>query len=140
MKRIFFHKTERLCSKKTIGALFASGETFLGYPLKVVFVKTQADQVSPVLAAFSVSKRNFKQAVKRNFLKRRMREAYRLNKNQFYSLLNEKESRLAVMFIFVGKEICEYELIKKGMTAALKKIVSKIDRNPSRETCDSGYL
>ncbi len=133
MKRFSLHKSERLCSQKTIGGLFTSGDTFLSYPLKVVFLRTEATQAYPALAAFSVSKRNFKRAVKRNLLKRRMREAYRLHKDQLYSVLDERGVFIAVMFIFVGKEVCEYDQIEKGMTAAIKKIASIIGRNPGKQ-------
>lgn len=126
MERFTFHKEERLCSQKIIGELFASGESFLIYPLKVVFLKTGLPDEVQAQAAFSVSKRNFKQAVRRNLLKRRMREAYRLNKPGFYHELASKNCRIALMFVYVGKDIFEYTLIEKSMISALKKIVSKI--------------
>ena len=98
MEGFTLHKEERLCSQKIIGDLFTSGESFLAYPLKVVFLKTDLDS-SPVQAAFTVSKRNFKRAVKRNLLKRRMREAYRLNKPGFYEVLVAKNIKLAIRFV-----------------------------------------
>lgn len=123
MPEYTFHKNERLCSRKIIGDLFTSGESFLIYPLKVVFLKTELPDEVQAQVAFSVSKRNFKRAVKRNLLKRRMREAYRLNKPGFYRKLAEKEARIAVMVIFVGKDIADYALIGKSMISALKKII-----------------
>jgi ribonuclease P protein component len=126
MKEFTFHKEERLCSQKVIGELFTSGESFLSYPLKVVFLKVELSQIYPAQAAFTVSKRNFKQAVKRNILKRRMRESYRLNKPGFYEELNSKNLRIALMFVYVGKEISEYAIIEKGMISAFKKLLAKI--------------
>jgi ribonuclease P protein component len=76
--------------------------------------------------AFTVSKRNFKRAVKRNLLKRRMREAYRLNKPAFYAEIAAKNASIALMFVFVGKDIIEYATIEKAMISALKKVVAKI--------------
>ena len=126
MEGFTFHKEERLCSQKIIGELFTSGESFLAYPLKVVFLKSEFPESYPVQAAFTVSKRNFKQAVKRNLLKRRMREAYRLNKSDFYEELAAKNLHIAVMFVFIGKDVVEYPAIEKGMKSAFKKVLAKV--------------
>ena len=126
MEGFTLHKEERLCSQKTIEDLFASGESFLSYPLKVVFLKTELSQPFPVQAAFTASKRNFKRAVKRNILKRRMREAYRLNKPEFYQEIAAKELQLAIMFVYIGKDIAEYPAISKAMISAFKKLLAKI--------------
>jgi ribonuclease P protein component len=126
MESFTLHKQERLCSQKTIEELFASGESFLAYPLKVVYLPINNSQPYPAQAAFTVSKRNFKRAVKRNLLKRRMREAYRLNKASFYAELGQKERDIALMFVFIGKDIAEYAAIEKSMILALKKLLAKI--------------
>ncbi|HNX56418.1 MAG TPA: ribonuclease P protein component [Prolixibacteraceae bacterium] len=126
MEGFTLKKEERLCSQKVLGELFTSGESFLVYPLKIVFLKTDALQPTPVQAAFAVSKRNFKRAVKRNLMKRRMREAYRLNKPALYDELAAKELHIAAMFIFIGKDIAEFAAIEKSMISALKKIAAKL--------------
>lgn len=126
MEEFTFHKAERLCSQKIIGELFTSGESFLSYPLKVVFLKTDLPEPYPVQAAFTASKRNFKRAVKRNLLKRRMREAYRLNKPSFQGEIASKNLQLAIMFVFVGKDLLEFSTIEKAMISAFKKILAKV--------------
>lgn len=115
-----FKKEERLCSKKQFDRLFAEGNSFLAYPLKVVFVESENADRFPARAAFAVSKKLFKRAVKRNLLKRRMREAYRLNKPDFYIKLGSK--KMAVIFIYVGKVILDYTQIEKAMKKALIRI------------------
>lgn len=124
MHEFSLKKSERLSRKKIIDTLFAEGESFFSYPLKVVFIQAELPVDYPVQAGFSVSKRNFKKAVDRNLLKRRMREAYRLNKSIICRL--ETKSQIAVMFIYSGKEIEDYQTIENGMLKALKKLSRKI--------------
>ena len=132
MERFTFHKAERLCSQKIIGELFTSGESFLSYPLKVVFLKAELPEPVSVQAAFTVSKRNFKRAVDRNLLKRRMREAYRLKKPELYGEIAEKKLQIAIMFVYIGKDIAEYPVIEKAMISAFKKLLAKIWINTSK--------
>ncbi len=74
---------------------------------------TTSQKLTQVL--FSVPKRQFKHAVDRNLIRRRMKEAYRLNK----SLLS---GTFSIAFIYIGKEIEKYEVIEKGMKSALRKV------------------
>lgn len=119
-----FHKSERLCSKKIIDKLFAEGKSVFVYPIKIVYLETPLPVKNNVQTAFTVGKRNFKRAVKRNLIKRRMREAYRLNKQQFYDAVGEKQ--VAVFFIFTGKEISEYKQIEAAVKKGIKKLASEI--------------
>ena len=125
IKRKFsFKKEERLTSKKVIDKLFSEGESFLSFPLKVIFFETSLTSKYPAQAAFSVGKRSFKLAVHRNAIKRKMRETYRLNKHQLYNVLSNKQ--VAVFFIFIGKEIPEYEQVNNAMEKGIKKLIKEI--------------
>lgn len=123
-KKFSFNKEERLCSKKAIDKLFDKGESFISYPLKVVYFETKLPTKYLVQAAFSVGKRNFKLAVHRNLIKRKMREAYRLNKSKLYNVLADKQ--IAIFYIFIGENIPEYEQINTAMEKGIEKLITKI--------------
>jgi ribonuclease P protein component len=120
-----FKKEERLCSKKIIDKLFLSGESILSFPVKIVFLWVDVPSKYPAQVGFSVGKKSFKKAVDRNLIKRRMREAYRLNKNELYRGLNKKQ--LALFFIFIGKTIPEYHLVESAIKKGIKKILKEIE-------------
>ena len=120
-----FRKEERLCSKKLIDRLFAEGKPVFSQPIKIVYLETQNDNEYPVQAAFAVSKKSFKKAVQRNLLKRRMREAYRLNKNELY--LSLKGKQIAVFFIFTAKSVSDFNEIEFAIKKGLKKLITQIN-------------
>ena len=121
-----FPKIERLCGDYRLNSLFLQGEAFIAYPLRVVYFFAEKDDF-PVKILISVSKKRFKRAVKRNLLKRRMREAYRLNKNILHESLKGKNLTLFVGFMYVGNEISEYAAIDKKMQEALEKLAEKLN-------------
>lgn len=117
-----FTKRERLSSFKEIQALMKKGETFFHYPFKVVYqhIRLEAADEAPTNAIIvSVPKRNFKRAVKRNLLKRRIRESYRLNKGLLEAPCG---CRTNALFVYVSKEILEFSHIEKKLKEVLVKI------------------
>jgi ribonuclease P protein component len=123
-----FKKRERLCSKKQIEKLFSEGKTFLFYPLKVIYDEIDFSEPFPAKVAFAVSKKLFKKAVRRNLIRRRMREAYRLNKHLITP--GGTSSKKAIFFIYIGKEVLDFHAIEKAMQRSLAELAKKAIRNP----------
>lgn len=132
MENLTITKQEILSNQKIISGLFADGNSFLAYPLKIVFIKSDSTNAFPAQAAFAVSKRNFKRANKRNYLKRLMREAYRLNKSAFYGELALIGANINLMVVYIGKELCEYKTVEKAMISAFKKLQAKLNSMPKK--------
>ena len=74
----------------------------------------------------SVSKRRFKRAVKRNRVKRQIRESYRINKHELLNVLAERKCRLAVAFIYLSDQLVESSIIEDRMRIALARITEKM--------------
>jgi ribonuclease P protein component len=122
-KTYTFTKEERLCNKKLIDELFHKGSSFLCYPFKVSWLIVQTGQQFPAQVLFAVSKKRYKRAVDRNLIRRRMREAYRLNKQQnLYLSLSEAGKNIVFSVGYIGKEITGYDLIEKKMLKLLTEL------------------
>ncbi len=120
-------KAERLCSKISIGKMFEGGSSrsFSIFPLRVVYMPL-SEGATPASILVSVSKKRFKRAVKRNRIKRQIREAYRKNKHELYSSLTEREAHLAIAFIYLSEEIIPTEEMEKKVKTALALIKEKL--------------
>ncbi|MCF8381411.1 MAG: ribonuclease P protein component [Bacteroidales bacterium] len=121
-----FPKNEKLKSRTAINMLFEQGKTEYIYPVKIFWLTQPKDSSSEVKAGFSVPKKKFKRAVDRNLLKRRMREAYRLNKAEIIKQAIEKECSLSLFFIFTANTILDYHQIEKSVVTQLKTLIHKI--------------
>ena len=118
-----FPKKEKLKSKKLIEQLFAEGIGVTNYPLKLVYLKTSFEDDSKYKVGVTASKRNFKSAVKRNRIKRLMRESYRLNKHLIF---NNIEGNFAFMFLYLGKEMPSQSKITDAMIPLMRKFIDEI--------------
>lgn len=122
-----FKKEERLCNKKLIESLFHNGSSFLCYPFKASWLLIDDAIPYPAQVLITVSKKRYKHAVDRNLVKRRIREAYRLNKQSYlYQHLDETGKRLAFSISYIGKDIVPYELMNKKMLKLLQQLSEAI--------------
>lgn len=112
-------KEERISAQKEVNLLFEKGNAFVSYPLRIVYLEQKPFLGATVSVVVSVSKKKFKRAVKRNRMKRLVRESYRLNKTPLIQHLQEKESGLLIAFLFIGKELCGFKEMEDAMRKAL---------------------
>tara|TARA_B110000003_G_C16419872_1_gene445790 strand:+ start:80 stop:433 length:354 start_codon:yes stop_codon:yes gene_type:complete len=111
-----FPKQQRLKSKKDIKMLFEEGKTVTKYPIKLLWLPLGQQETK---AGFAVAKRNFRSAVTRNKIKRLMREAYRLQKQE---IQGKEKKTFTLLFIYIGKEVAGFKTIDSSLLATLKKL------------------
>lgn len=121
-----YPKKEKLKSKTRIAQLFAEGSSLTVFPIKLIFLK--ADKQDAIIqAGMAVPKKNFKSAVSRNHLKRRLRESYRLNKAVVF---NNTEDKFTFLFLYLGKEALPFEAVQRKMILLLEKFNATIKERP----------
>lgn len=132
-------KGERLCSKKLIDTLFGTGgsHAMTAFPLKAVYrlidnktetsVSKEAIVELNVQVLVSVPKKHFKRAVKRNRVKRQVREAYRKHKSFVTLRVNEQtDKQLLIAFIWLSNELMDSVTIEQRVSNLLQRIGERI--------------
>ena len=111
-------KEERLCGKTTVSALISDGKWGATEHLKYCWAAGRGTECNRLLV--SVPKKFFKRAVRRNLLKRRMREAYRLRKEQL------EASSVDLMLAYSHAEIADFQTIYEEVGDILDRINAKL--------------
>lgn len=122
-----FKKPERISIQREIDRLFKEGDTFISYPLRIVYLEQKPFSGATVSVLTSVPKKRIKRAVNRNRIKRLMREAYRLNKTALIRHYQEKESGLLIAFLFIGNELCQWEKMEAAMQNVFNMLKEKTE-------------
>jgi ribonuclease P protein component len=122
MGKFTFRKEERLTKEKNIQELFEKGSSFYLFPFKVFFMPNPDPEYLYHQVLISVSKKNFKRAVDRNLIKRRMREAYRLQKQSLPA-----SQKIWIGYIYSHGEILKQDEIKKKMLQTFTRLAGISD-------------
>ncbi len=127
-----FRKSERLVSRRLIEMLFTKGNSRMlsVFPLRLVYTIVDAEETeAPAQVLISVSKRHFKRAVKRNRVKRQIREAYRRNKHILLDSLAQREGKALVMaFLWQADELAETATVETCVVKLLSRTAEMICR------------
>jgi ribonuclease P protein component len=124
--RYTFKKEERISAQKEIDLLFDKGNSFISFPLRIIYLEKKPFSGVEISVLISVPKKRFKRAVQRNRIKRLIRESYRLNKSLLLDHLQGKDTGMLIAFLFVGKELSEFKEIETAVVKALTALKEKI--------------
>ena len=121
MADLTYPKSVRLHHRKAFEVLLDRGSTHYNAVFKVFWHMHEAEDAEGCRFAVSVPKRTFKRAVKRNLLKRRTREAIRLNR----ACLPE-DFAADFLFFYRAGEVCDYADIEKAVVEAFSAVAAKV--------------
>ncbi len=138
-----FRKNERLANYRLQSALFENGQSFHHHPFRVQWLCFPAEKLTelfpgtrqhsrnatfmyPAKLLVSVSKKKIRTATERNQVKRLVKEAYRKNKNLFYSFLEERQELGMVALLYTADKVMTYQDMEKAVTEILKKLIDKV--------------
>ena len=123
--RLFFHRRERLRLQKDIDRLFASGQAFISYPLRIVYLQqAELHAAKPsVSTLIVVPRKRIRHSVKRNRIKRLIRESFRLNKKETTDFFIQNGKRLHIAFVYISDDLKVYTEIEKAVKKSLERIL-----------------
>lgn len=131
MKGNRLYKIEKLCSRSAVNRLFQTGRSAIQYPLRIV-VNVTADSTEPVKFMITVPKKKIRKAVDRVLLRRRIREAYRLNR-ELLTPLRENNITIEIGFLYLDTNIADYATIEQKMRDSLNRAVKIALKSIARE-------
>ena len=118
-------KAERLSSKTGLSALLSKGKWGVQGPLRYCCLPDNGQEHARIVV--SVPKKLLRRAVKRNLLKRRIRESYRIQK----ALLDD--SRVDLMFVYASKEVLDSAVIREAVGTILTTVAGSLHQNNPKE-------
>jgi ribonuclease P protein component len=124
-----FKKHERLAGQKITDKLFSQGKSFTFPPFRMIWLIQDQTAIYPAQVLITVSKKRIKKAVDRNLIKRRIREAYRKNKNKLYQFLDQNEIKCVFAILYISDTIESYEEVEKKIILLLLRFQSEYEKN-----------
>lgn len=123
-------KGERLTGKDKIENLYRKGRHITEFPIKVIWLDKELEPGEPpARIVFSVPKRKFKRAIKRNKIRRLCKEAFRQNKQEFYSQLQHNNKQVWLFMIYLSDEIPTHKNISQKIIVLLNRLIQEITEN-----------
>ena len=121
-----FPKKQKLCSETVIKVMFSNGKSFTTSAVRLVWKEDNNEDEVTVKSIIVVPKKKIRLAVKRNIIRRRMKEAYRLHKIELESMLKDKKLQLSIAMIYQKDKILPYKTVEEEIKLILERLCKEI--------------
>ena len=121
-----FSKKQKLCNETVIKELFFKGKSFTTSSIRLVWEKVNNEDEVAVKSIIVVPKKRIRLAVKRNIIRRRMIESYRLHKIEFENILKEMNLQLNIAIIYQKEKILPYKVVEQEIKLILERLRKEI--------------
>ena len=115
-------KDEKLCSRTAVERLFGEGKSLMAFPLRAAY-RLRPPGEHPVQFLISIPKKRIRKAVGRVTLRRRVREAYRLNRRELLQApLDQAGWGVDIAFVYLDNNLAPYSVINERMVSLLHRL------------------
>ena len=121
-----FPKNQKLCNEKAIERLFENGKSLTEKPFRIIYNIDNNNQDIFLKALIVVPKKRVRLASDRNVIKRRVKEAYRLQKIELEKYLKSNNHHLNLAIIYQKHEILDYKLIEVKIKLLLNRLKEEL--------------
>lgn len=121
-----FPKNQKLCNEKSIEGLFENGKSLSEKPFRIIYNFDNNNEDVFLKALIVVPKKQVRLASDRNVIKRRVKEAYRLQKSELEKYLKSNNYQLNLAIIYQNNEILDYKLIEVKIKLLLSRLKEEL--------------
>ena len=121
-----FPKKQKLCSETVIKVMFSNGKSFTTSAVRLVWKEDNNEDEVTVKSIIVVPKKKIKLAIKRNIIRRRMKEIYRLHKIDLENMLKGKKLQLSIAVIYQKEKILTYKTVEEEIKLILERLSKEI--------------
>lgn len=121
-----FPKNQKICNEKAIERLFENGKYLTEKPFRIIYNIDNNNEDIFLKALIVVPKKRVRLASDRNVIKRRVKEAYRLQKSELEKYLKSNNHHLNLAIIYQKYEILDYKLIEEKIKLLLSRLKEEL--------------